>query len=274
MSEPTPLPPPPWPGSAAPAAPPAPGNPATPHQAPLDALRAQGADRLEPLRFHYLTLLAQRIAQAPAHRAARLQPRLEQGLLDLQAQVAQARSEAQARLSALEPSAPEAARELARLLAAQDWPALRRQRLARPAAPGSRPLVALTQYLEQASAQVPSDGEVLRRDGLPELKSATRFRPGWTRLRAEQRVSQALAQAPDQAGPFNSQMLLLRSLELLRKLSPAYLEHLVSQVDTLLWLEQASLKAPKATKPGAKVASKPPGKASTSPAKTPRRKAT
>lgn len=272
MSEPTPLPTTPWPGGAAPDA--APGKPATPHEAPLDALRAQGAERLEPLRFHYLTLLAQRIAQAPAHRAVRLQPRLDQGLRDLQAQVALAHREAQARQSALEPSAPDAARELARLLAAQDWPALRRQRLALQQAPRSRALVELTQYLEQASAQVPSDGEVQRRDGLPELKSASRFRPGWTRLRAEQRVSQALAQAPDQAGPFNSQMLLLRSLDLLRKLSPAYLEHLVSQVDTLLWLEQASLKAPKATKPSAKVASKPPGKAPTSPAKTPRRKAT
>ncbi|MDD0837591.1 DUF2894 domain-containing protein [Curvibacter sp. HBC61] len=239
----------------------------------LAALQARGADRLQPLPFKALQLLAERLACVPAHRAQGLQARLEQGLQALHTALNEREAEARRRIDALAPQAPEAAGELARRLAAHDWAGLRRAAGGAPPPPPQPGVLAeLTAYLEQASARVPTEGEVRLRGGVPELKSAARFRPGWTRLRAEQRVRQALTQAPDQAGPFNSQMLLLRSLELLRKLSPAYLEHLVAQVDSLLWLEQAQIKAPRSSK-APKTPTKATGKAPAAAVKTPRRKA-
>jgi hypothetical protein len=73
----------------------------------------------------------------------------------------------------------------------------------------------------------------------PDLKSAQRFRETWSLLCAENEVTQAVERGPENAGPLNSHMLVLRTLGLLRDLSPDYLRRFLSHTDTLLWLEQA-----------------------------------
>ncbi|MBL8305378.1 MAG: DUF2894 domain-containing protein [Rubrivivax sp.] len=85
----------------------------------------------------------------------------------------------------------------------------------------------------------------------PELRSVSRHRGTWSRLSVEQRVHQALAQVPAQAGPLNTQRLVHEALRTLRELSPEYLHRLVAQVETLLWLEQAAQGAPAARAPAA-----------------------
>jgi hypothetical protein len=72
------------------------------------------------------------------------------------------------------------------------------------------------------------------------MKSLRRFRQTWAQLATDQQVSQALASGPDNAGPLNSHRLVIRTLALLRDLSPDYLRRFVSQVDVLLWLDQAN----------------------------------
>ena len=74
-----------------------------------------------------------------------------------------------------------------------------------------------------------------------ELKSVRQFRNTWSKLSAQKHVSQALGQAPKNAGPINSHMLVLRSLELMRDISPDYLNRFMSYTDTLLCLDQADL---------------------------------
>ncbi len=66
------------------------------------------------------------------------------------------------------------------------------------------------------------------------------FKRTWSRLSAEQRLAQARATLPDNAGPLNSHHLVHRSLTLMRELSPEYLERFVGYVDALQWLEQAN----------------------------------
>ena len=66
------------------------------------------------------------------------------------------------------------------------------------------------------------------------------FKGTWARLRAEQRLRQALAQVPAKAGPLNSSHVINRTLQAMRDLSPEYLDAFMLNVDTLLWLEQAS----------------------------------
>ena len=72
-----------------------------------------------------------------------------------------------------------------------------------------------------------------------ELRSAQRFRDTWSRICAEDEVTQAVEQGPENAGPLNSHRLALRSLALMQGLSPAYVRRFVAQLDALLWLDQA-----------------------------------
>lgn len=78
----------------------------------------------------------------------------------------------------------------------------------------------------------------------PELQVLQRFRSTWSRLAAEERVQQALAQVPPQAGPLNSSQLVYRALLLMRETSPEYLQRFVPYVDALLWLEKMQTPGP------------------------------
>jgi len=70
--------------------------------------------------------------------------------------------------------------------------------------------------------------------------AVTAFRSTWSRLRAEQRLREALAQVPAMAGPLNSSHIVNRTLRAMHGLSPEYLDAFMPHVDTLLRLEQAS----------------------------------
>lgn len=99
----------------------------------------------------------------------------------------------------------------------------------RPAAP----LAALNHYLR--GLKPPGDS-----DARPDLASVRRFRETWQRITAEDQVAEAVERGPANAGPLNSHRLALRTLGLLRDLSPDYLRRFLSHVETLQWLEQAS----------------------------------
>ncbi len=93
-----------------------------------------------------------------------------------------------------------------------------------------------------------------------ELRAVRNYRSTWSRLSVEQRVNQALARVPPNAGPLNTQRLVHQALTALRDASPAYLHRLVMQVEALLWLEQLGQGAPgKAAKkkPGEEKSDKP-----------------
>lgn len=72
------------------------------------------------------------------------------------------------------------------------------------------------------------------------LKAVTAFQGTWSRLRAEQRLRQALAQVPAMAGPLNSSQVVHRALQAMQALSPAYLDAFLAHVDGLIALEQAA----------------------------------
>jgi hypothetical protein len=70
-----------------------------------------------------------------------------------------------------------------------------------------------------------------------EFKSVRQFRDTWSKHSAVRQVTRALEKGPKNAGPINSHMLVLRSLVLMRDISPDYLSRFVSYVDTLMSLE-------------------------------------
>ena len=81
------------------------------------------------------------------------------------------------------------------------------------------------------------------------------FRKQLRQISVQKRVSKAIARAPQNAGPINSHMLVLRALGLMRDISPDYLNRIMTHVDTLLCLEEADRlrTAPKKTAGGKKT---------------------
>jgi len=122
-----------------------------------------------------------------------------------------------------------------------------------PAAARPRPLAVLLAHIARDTAP-PAEARAEVRPGTAaprELRAVREHRGTWSRLSVEQRIHQALAQVPPQAGPLNTQRLVHEALRTLRELSPDYLHRLVAQVETLLWLEQAAQGAPAARAPAA-----------------------
>lgn len=66
------------------------------------------------------------------------------------------------------------------------------------------------------------------------------FRQQLGHISVQKQVTQAMAQAPQNAGPINSHMLVLRSLGLMQDASPNYLNRFMGYVQTLLHLDEAA----------------------------------
>lgn len=76
----------------------------------------------------------------------------------------------------------------------------------------------------------------------PTPRESTRvrqFRQQLRQISMQKRVSKAIAKAPQNAGPINSHMLVLRALGMMRDISPDYLNRFMTHVDTLLCLDDA-----------------------------------
>lgn len=103
-------------------------------------------------------------------------------------------------------------------------------------------LAELPAYLESRS-QAPTSQDPFEAETVSsEMKSVRRFSEVWSRIAAETQVKQAVVRGPENAGPLNSHMLMLRSLTLMKELSTDYLRRFLSEMDTLLWLEQLNQK--------------------------------
>ena len=174
--------------------------------ADLAGLRARGAERLDPVRFHYLETLAARLPTQPAAVRRVLEARLSEQLAHYMA-----------RFEASPPAEP-----------------------AEPTPAAATPPSALAELTRAIAEHFPPHGEgsLDARVGSPvELKTMRIFRDTWSRLSVEKQVAQAIEQAPENAGPLNSQRLVLRALATMREISPAYLGRFMAYVDALVWLD-------------------------------------
>jgi hypothetical protein len=87
---------------------------------------------------------------------------------------------------------------------------------------------------------VPAAGAAPNTTASQPASAVLAFKDTWSRLRAEQRLRQALAGVPAQAGPLNSSHVVHRALQALHDLSPPYLDAFIAYIDTLLALDDAS----------------------------------
>jgi Protein of unknown function (DUF2894) len=176
----------------------------------LDAWRERGADRLNPVRFHFIEALDRRAASHSGEARRILDDRLSK---------------------LLEAYANDYANDIES--ATSQTPHA-----------GEPALGALAGLIEYMSLRVPVDSEgptaahTLPRSSYPEMEVLDYFRKTWTKVSTERQFRQSLAQVPGNAGPLNSSSLVHRSLSLMRELSPGYLQQFLSYIDALSWMEQ------------------------------------
>ena len=193
-------------------------------QVALAALREAGAPRLDPVRMYYIESLWQRTQVAPPGVQRLLAARLQQAVADCRA------SWPRTQAAAPKPVRPGAA-------------ATRRAPVPAAPSPAPSPLAALNQHIRsRAQGSTAGTASAPMAGTAPDMKSVQRFRDVWSHIAAEQQVSRAIVQGPENAGPLNSHRLVLRSLALMRSLSPDYLRRFLEHADALLWLDQAQQK--------------------------------
>lgn len=219
---------------------------AMPPETPLAALQARLAawreaedHRADPAAFLAMEALARRTAGQPERIRQLLLARLEAALVRYEARLASwpdRRTGERAAQPEASPS-PEARPPVGRTP-----PPASTARVPVPR-PVRGALGLLADSLAQRGRAAPEDGPPLLataegQSRPPELKALRRFRGTWSRLSAQQRLREATAQVPAQAGPLNSHHLVHRALALMQQLAPGYLEHFVGHVDALLSIEQ------------------------------------
>jgi hypothetical protein len=170
--------------------------------ATLTALEASGADQFDPVRFYFIRSMANRSLQQDSAVAALLVAKAHEALTDYEVRLSEQR---------------------------ENMPRQIEQPVDR-----TDTFSTLTELLHT----VDKDGGGSSANGSQELKSVRYFRDALQRQHADKLVTDALIDAPQDAGPLNPQKLALRSLAIMRDISPAYLGHFVSYLDALFWLEK------------------------------------
>jgi hypothetical protein len=177
----------------------------------LDAWRERGADRLDPVRFHFIDAMDRRAVNHSGEARRILDDRLSK-LIE---------AYANDYVNDLENAA---------------------SRTADASDPAHSALAGLTEYMSRCAPVDRDDPTAVhtlpRRSSYPEMEVLDYFRKTWTQVSTERQFRQSLAQVPGNAGPLNSSSLVHRSLALMRELSPGYLEQFLSYIDALSWMEQ------------------------------------
>jgi len=165
----------------------------------LQMVDGTAAAQMDPVGWHYIQVLAERTRTQTGPAQALLQAKLNKALAQMQARL---------------PTPPNTSTP--------------------PLSLGPSPLSALLQHMAAPSADRPLGTSNHGRMDKPRI---VQFRQQLHRISVQKQVTQAIAQAPQNAGPINSHMLVLRSLGQMRYLSPDYLNRFMGYVDTLLFLE-------------------------------------
>ena len=221
--------------------------------AQIASLRAAGAASFDPVRWHYIEVLARRAQTQDGNVRRLLDARLRQALAAFAHAFAQAQQEATESVARCTAEHPHAATALQRLLGAGDFNGVRRHiaGLHARARPGA--LAELVRRLERNAAGEVAAPAAERAGTRPELKTVRQFRNTLSKLSVQRQVTQAIEQGPKNAGPINSHMLVLRSLALMREISPDYLNRFIAYVDTLLGLDDGESEKPAAPRKTAKA---------------------
>lgn len=222
----------------------------------LASMRDAGGERFDAAGWHYLETLARHAAEHEGTVRRMLEAKLERAMAAFADRFAQARSVAAELVATTGDEHPQAAADLQRLFERSDFQGLRHLRATLAAREQCAALTGLVSQLEPALAVAPGHATTFPASVRPaavdsptlELKTVRESRATWARLSVDRQLSVAMQQAPRNAGPINSHMLVLRSLTMMQDISPDYLSCLVSYFDTLLALDPGEKDVPVARK--------------------------
>lgn len=191
-------------------------------RATLEGWREQGADRVDPVRFHRIDAL-QRRASALDGEARRLADERLALLVADYVRVLRRAGERKGAASATTPVPGQrgALGELVDLLAARGGTATQ----APAGGEGA------------GNAAAPGVGAPLAGAGA-DLGTVQDFRRIWSQVRTRSQLRQSLERAPTGAGPLNSGSLVHRALGLMQDASPGYLQDFMAYIDVLSCLER------------------------------------
>lgn len=222
----------------------APADASPDFEALIAALHAAGADRFDPVRLRYIEALARRAGAHQGSARRMLDAKLAQALAALKERFQVAQGDAREAAARSAQQYPHAASALQQLFEAGDFRELRRLIATLENRERCASLGALVRQLEQHTTEN-AEPHLAGNAGSPaELKTIRNFRNTWSKLSVDKQVAKALEQAPKNAGPINSHMLVLRSLALMRDISPDYLNRFISYADALLCLDQGEKEKP------------------------------
>jgi hypothetical protein len=192
----------------------------------LDAWRECGADRANPVRFHFMDALDRRAAAYGGQARQLLDDRLAGLIQAYEAELNGARGQPEAELDI-----------------AQDQP----EAALLPGASDRGPLAELIDHIAGSALADGHDPAARDPMGLraayPEVRMLDYFRAIWSRVSADRQVRQSQEQVHKNAGPLNSNQLVHRALSLMREVSPGYLQQFLSYTDALMWMEQMTAAA-------------------------------
>jgi Protein of unknown function (DUF2894) len=184
----------------------------TPARARLDAWRERGADRLNPVRFHFIEAMERRALACSGEARRILNERLSK-LVDAYAE------------------------DLERIAFTPDD-------ASKPASPPPRGALAglIDHFSLHGKVHNQSVTDIATSVPLSpsEPEMLDYFRKIWSEVSTERQLRQARDQVPRNAGPLNTNSLVHQSLGLMSELSPGYLRQFLSYVDALSWMEKMS----------------------------------
>jgi len=227
----------------------------------LAALKEAGGDNFDVVQFSFIESLIEKAGKGSAAVANIVAKKALVALMAYQSALERERLSMTTMLAEVGARHPAAAPQLQALVDTCRFSAAKRLFASLERRAAKRPLAALLEDLEsrsqtpgESSLRMPmsarlqeQENAVLRmmaaetRDATAppaaELRSAQFFRELRQQRAAQDRLSRALMEAPEESGPLNPQKLVVRSMLAMGELSPGYLARFVSYVDTIFWLE-------------------------------------
>lgn len=207
-------------------------------EAGITELQADGGDHFHAVRFHFIKSMAERARQQDPLVADIVASKALAALESYRIDLSRERKRAATVVEADGACQTPAATPLSSLVHALGY-----RQAADNESSLQGPVGELLQRQEievlESFAEAPGDAATPPARPQRELTSARYFRELRQQLTAENRITRAVQEAPQDSGPLNPQKLAIRSLMLMRELSPGYLGRFVSYVDTLFWLENA-----------------------------------
>ncbi len=202
--------------------------------ATLEQLKQTNAHRINPAHFSFIETLLTKSQNANANTQVIIHQKLSAELSLYAEQVERNQAAASENKVELEPPISAIAALSLQLSKPDEAPVVASDNLSLSETIALHETNALKKYNNGQAVQAKKSASK------PELKAFNSFKQFKEKYDSDKLVEQLINDRPEQLGPLNPQLLLIKSVASMKDLSPHYLSRFVTYIDTLLRLEDAS----------------------------------